>query len=795
MNLIRFVFRLLLGQRLPLTRGTLSVAGPAAPIRIHRDRWGIPMIEADSLPDAHFGLGFCHGQDRGWQLELLKRVSNGTISELVGPAGLMVDRLARRIGFRRASREQWPLLGQELREQLAAYSMGVNSGRMDGCPRVPHEYSLLRAFPSFWEPMDSLCIAKLLSFTLCSNWDAELARLRILEHDGPDALAALDPTYPAWHPITIPPGQPAGESGDRLARDLADFFQISPLGGASNNWAVAGSRTASGRPLLANDPHLDASIPNHWYLASVRTPGLALAGGTLVGGPAFLVAHNGHACWGLTAGLVDNTDLFQEEVGPDGASIKEGDAFVPCPVIEEVINVKDAEPVTEKVLITPRGPLVEPALLDVAREGTPPPAARKALSLRATWLDPLPLDGLLRMQPVNSFAEFRRILANWPGASQNMVYADVTGTIGYQMMGRIPRRKQGCGAIPLPGWDPRVGWESDPVPFEENPHLVNPECGYIATANNQPKIDAHDPFLGVDFIDGYRLGSIVRALESRRDWDVASTMRLQVDQRALAWEEMRDSVLAVPASDPSTARALALLRGWDGVVGADSPPAAVYELFLTEMMFRITQLKAPISTAYALGSGLSVITSHNFFSFRRTAHLVRLLREQPPGWFATSWAEEIAAALGAAVRRLESLRGPDESRWAWGEIRALVMHHALTRVGTLGKALARIFNLGPIPCGGDADVINQAAVFPFAPLANADNIPSVRAVFDVGAWHNSRFVLPGGQSGNPFSPHYGDLFPLWQRGEGVPVAFTAEEMKQAAVETLTLTPAEGDPTA
>jgi penicillin amidase len=207
------------------------------------------------------------------------------------------------------------------------------------------------------------------------------------------------------------------------------------------------------------------------------------------------------------------------------------------------------------------------------------------------------------------------------------------------------------------------------------------------------------------------------------------------------------------------------------------------------MLDRVGRAKAPSSFRWALGEGLSAVTPYNFFCFRRLGHLARLLRTQPAGWFARPWPDEVAAALAEAVRRLEALRGPDPARWAWGEVRPLVLHHPLTRVGRLRRALGRVFNVGPVPCGGDSETINQASVLPLTPLAAADNIASVRAVIDVGAWHNSRWCLPGGQSGNPLSPHYADQFPLWRRGEGVPIAFTVEEVQRAVVATLGLVPA------
>jgi penicillin amidase len=779
-NLFRLAFRLLLGKRLPITQGTLSVPGLHGTVRIHRDRHGIPLIEAGNDDDAHFAVGFCHGQDRSFQLELLLRVARGTLSGMVGPRGLPVDRLSRRIGFIRAATAQEPFLHADVRAALEAYARGVNAGHSVGSPSRPHELALLRAEPTPWTARDTLAFTKLLSFTLCANWDSELVRLKVLSTDGPEALRALDGAYPEWQPVIRATAQAATPAVNRLADDLQEFFAVMPPRGGSNNWVVSGSRTATGRPILANDPHLDASLPSHWYFAAVRTPRWANAGATFIGGPTILVGHNGTACWGLTAGLVDNTDLFIEEVGPDSASVRQGTGFRPCEVVEEVIPVKGAAPVTERVLITPRGPIISPALVETA----------EALSMRAAWLDPVPITGLFRVGQVQSFAEFRAAFEHWPAASQNMVYADTSGKIGWQLIGRAPVRRKGFGTIPLPGWDESAGWESDAVPFEEMPYVEDPPSGFVATANNRHQLEGPEPFLGVDFTDGYRAAAIEEALAARTDWDVAETMRLQMDQHARAWTEMREFVLAAPASDPDSALALELLRDWDGRVVADSPAAAVYELFLAEMIVRVARARAPRSWRWVVGAGLSPLTPYNFGSYRRTGHLVRLLREQPAGWFARTWPEELASALAQAVQRLaKQTTSKDPSRWAWGAVRVLVMHHPMARAGALGKALGRVFNLGPVPCGADADVINQAAVLPYAPLAPADNMPSLRAVFDVGAWQNSRFVLPGGQSGNPLSPHYGDLFELWQRGEGLPIAFTAEEMKAAAVQALDLRPA------
>ena len=742
------------GKRLPSWTGRRKVAGLQATLHIDRDRFGIPLIIAASEVDRAFGIGFCHGQDRAFQLELLHRVARGRLAELVGPAALPLDCLARRIGFFRAAQEQWPLLDADVRADLEAYSAGVNAGRTI----VPHELALLGGSMLPWDPVDSLAIAKVLSFKLAANWDAELVRLRVLLLDGPEALAAVDPSYAAHHPAIVPPGGAVGSTLDRLAADINRFLAVTGAGSGSNNWVVAGSRTATGRPLLANDPHLDASLPSHFYLLAARGPEQLVAGASLVGGPAVLAGHNGHIAWGLTAGLVDNTDLFLECVHADGRRIRQGDDWIEGEIVEETIMVKGAEPVVERVLITPRGPIVSPIL----------PEMPYTLSLCATWLKPRKVRGLFTLHRARNWDAFRDECRHWPFSSQSLVFADSSGGIGYQLLGEAPvRRGREHGLLPRPGWVADACWEAAPVPFAQMPHLYQPDCGWIATANNRPMPEGVGPYLGSDFIDGYRAVSLTRALEAGHDWTVERFQQLQMDQCTAAWDELRPFVLQLDGVPEE-------LRQWDGQLRADSRAAAIYERWLIEAQVRMAQQLAPRSWDWVVGRGLTALTPYNFGCYRRTGHLVARLQRD----FAR-WRPLLQEALQAAL----AIRG------TWGEQRPLVLHHPLSKAGgLLGSVLARIFNLGPVPYGGDADVINQAAVLPLHPTAATDNIAALRVVIDVGHWSASRWVLPGGQSGNPFSPHYRDLFPLWLRGEGVAIPLSAEEIPVSERTTLELQP-------
>ncbi len=765
MNLYRFLFRVLLGQRLPITAGTLSVPGPKASLRIHRDQWGIPHIDAANDHDAWFGLGFCQGQDRAFQLEGILRVSRGTFAELVGRKGVPVDRLSRRVGFVRAAKKQWPVLSDDVKEIITAFAAGITAGITHGLPKKPHEFAILGGSPTPWTPLDVLAFVKLQSFMLPSNWDAELARLQIVVQDGPEALLALDP---AARVVDFNPQNGIGVAQviDALSEDVATFREFFPPGGGSNNWVIAPERTATDRPLVCNDPHLFPSLPPQWYLAHLRTPDWSLAGATFAGSPCFAAGFNGHLAWGVTAGLIDNTDLFLEQLGPDGRSVKRGDRFVPCEVHRETIRVKGGESIVEEVVETPRGPIISPALA-----GNWP-----ALSLCAVWLDPLPVRGFISVMGVKTAAKFRSLFDQWPCLPLNVVYADTSGKTGYQMAGNAPRRKRGHGALPMPGWDDSFGWEGL-IPFDQMPRTEQPAKGFFATANNAPPGHEHHSPLGIDWMDPYRHDAICEALGDRTGWTVADCQKLQTDQRSLPWREIRTVIMAAIESDnrfPSMV--VDGLRVWNGELSSASYQAALVEVFLAEMSVRMARAKAPKSFEWMLGK-TAWTPGINLFYLKRIGHLARLLLDQPPDWFKRSWRDEIADALALS---LDNTIG-----FTWGQIHPLRPKSLL--LGNIWP-FKHIFNCGPIPFGGDADTINQGSVRPMKPIGETDNIAGMRMVVDVGHWPASRFVLAGGQSGNPLSPHYADLFEYWKRGDGVPMAWTPEEVTQAARQTLVLNP-------
>lgn len=765
-RLPRLLFRTLLGRRLPTTVGMLHVPGLRGDVTVRRDRWGVPYIKATCATDGWFGLGFCQGQDRAFQIEMLARTVRGRLSELIGPKALPVDRLSRRIGFRRAAAEQIKSVDAGVRDELSAFASGVVAGVHRGQKRRAHEFAILGREPLSFDSLDALGVLGLLSFGLASNWDAELMRLAVLSHDGAESLRAIDPVYRDWFPVSAPTDCGPTQVVDHLARDLALFSETIDKSGCSNNWVVAGERTATGRPILANDPHLVPVLPPHWYLAHVTTPQWSVAGAAFVGTPGIAVGHNGVSAWGVTAGFVDSTDLFLERLGDDGESVLVDGRYVPCQTIRETIEVRGGATHVEDVIVTSRGPILSHVL-----EGFD-----QALSLRAVWLDDLPVRGLLRLPTARSFEAFRAELAEWPFASLNVVYADTGGTIGWQLAGQAPQRNRGAGTLPLPGWISENHWSGELVDFEKMPFLRDPEERFIATANNKPQADGVGPYLGADWLDGYRVARLRATLAERDDWSVESTLRLQLDTKSLVWEEIRDTILSVSATDTDVAMGLQLLREWDGDLDAGSSAASVFQFLLAGLYELVTSELSPESARIVLGAGCTRLLPHSTMGVRRAGHLSWLLRSNPP-------ADDIlAGVVGNAVRALRGRFGIKMTDWAWGKIRPLVLRHPLG----VQPYLRPIFNRGPFPLGGDANTVAQAATDLLDPSGDVLLAPSLRVAIDVGNWDSCLFALPGGQSGNPLSPHYDDQLELWRAGDGIRIAWSEEAQAREVVSTLKL---------
>jgi penicillin amidase len=443
-------------------------------------------------------------------------------------------------------------------------------------------------------------------------------------------------------------------------------------------------------------------------------------------------------------------------------------------VLEERISVKRANPVIEYVLVTPEGPVIGPAL-----EGDP-----GAISMRATWLEPRRLRGLLDLVKLRTAEDFHTRLGDFPSSSMNVVFATVDGRIGWQLVGEPPARRAGFGAFPVSGADPEAGWD-DVVPFDRMPRALDPACGWIATANAKPAAGDEGPFISADFADGHRLARIGERLAERRDWDLEGMADIQLDVLSIPWREIRDIVLDAPPISPAATELLKVLADWDGRVGSDSAGATIFEMLIAELARMLATAKAPHSVETVMGRGFSALVPAGAFEFARPRHVIRSLCEQPESWLDEPWPPAIARALDRVGEGLHARFGHKPTEWAWGRVRPLrFLHPAGNR-----RLLDRVFNLGPLPGFGDANTVAQGAVRFAEPTTNPDMVPMLRMVIDVGRWDRSRWALPGGQSGNPCSPHYDDQIPMWQRAMGIAIPWTEAEVKAATRHALRLPPA------
>jgi penicillin amidase len=694
------------------------------------------------------------------------------LAELIGEDGLVIDRLSRRLGFQRAAQGHYQAIDSSYQKIFTAFGQGISDGAHFGCPKPAHAFTLLRSQPTPWTALDVLASLNYIGFVL-STWSAKLARWKIYLEDGPEALKALDPAYAEWLPVTKPVNAPAGEALDHLGQDLMQLSEMIGFQGGSNNWAIQSSQTSTGRPLLANDPHLAPTLPCPWYLVQIETPELKVGGASFIGAPIIPSGHNEVAAWGVTAGLIDNIDLFIEEIDKEKQIVREGDAFVPCQVLSETYHIKGQELFEEEILITPRGPIISDVL-----EGD-----LGTLSIRATWMTPRPANGFVKFHYARDFESFREACREIFLASQNLVYADIHDNIGWQLVGEVPSRGETWGTVPLPGWKTQFQWDEQNIPWEEIPHLLNPPTGFVATANNKPLADDEGPYLGRDFVE-YRQTRILELLGERGDWDLSSTQDMQLDQFSVPWQEVRDIILAVPVKGEAAQLAQQSLASWNGVISKGSASAAIYEYFGVSMIQRMARAKAPNSTSYALNQGFHPMILRTFFGMRAISHLVRLLRVQPDGWFANGWDAEIESALAEAVDKLREELGSDPVKWSWGQVHPLILEHPLGSRAPLDK----IFNRGPFPTGGDHDTIAQAGRLASQFHSNVIGLANLRAVHDIGNWDDNRFVICGGQSGNPFSPHYDDLLQIWLRGETITMAWSEASIQRVTKQTLRLMP-------
>jgi penicillin G amidase len=744
---------------LPKTNGELRVAGLEGEIEISRDRWGMPRIRAASSHDLWFGQGFCHGQDRLWQCDLQRRIASGRVSEVAGPAGLAVDRLMRTLGLRRISLREEAELEPELRSLLDAYCTGVNAAA--NAAEVPAaEFQLMRLQFEPYRPADMLAGNKLLTFGLSTNWERELLRADLVRELGEERAARIDPTYPKRNPIAMRPGERWEGNGLALAEQIGRVRDQIGLAGAasgSNNWAVTGQWTASGDPMIAGDPHLPAGMPGIWHEMGLEIGDRFCRGASIPGLSGITLGQNNDVAWAFTNVMADVEDLFVERI--EGDSYEFEGELRPLEVIEEEIRVRGRDdPVRHQVRLTHHGPIVnEPLGAD----------AGQPLALRWTAFDhPAIQKAHVQVLEPRSGAELVELLSEVTMPVSNLVWADRGGSIGYKLVGRIPRRRGDCPDLPKPGWTGEFEWEGT-VPYEELPELTNPERGFVVTANNRIVDDSYPHHITSDWLDGYRAKRIEHLIEGTDQHDLDSFRLMQTDLYSIPGDEVVHRLARLEPEGQREIRAIERLKSWDRILSPETVAGTIYQAFLLRLAREFTRAAIgdrDLAERY-LDRADNGFTTHVTSPWRWHSHLLALWEEGDDELIGRPWDELALEALRGGLDDLTSRFGPDPEHWRWGHVHELRFGHAL---GAANPAFDWIFNRSLHP-GGAQETVAQIAYDPNDPY-EAIWAPSWRMVAEPRNPYRSLWQDFTGQSGHAWSRHYDDLQPRWLAGEMQPMA-------------------------
>jgi penicillin amidase len=771
-----------------------AVAGLDAPADIVIDHWGIAHVFAASTRDAFFLQGYNAARDRLWQIDLWRKRGLGLLSKSFGPAYVEQDRAARLFLYRGDMQKEWASYAPDSKEWVEAFVAGVNAYVADvrrGAKPLPVEFRLTASAPDDWKPED---ILRVRSHALVSNITSEVARARVTCAAGLEADRLRRKIEPTGHKMVIPRGlNPCDVPADVLKdyvlatkpveftalaakeqhaelspdRQLALSMEVQAAEG-SNNWAIAPSRTATGRPILANDPHRQLGAPSLRYIVGLSAPGLEIIGAGEPALPGISIGHNADIAFGITIFAIDQEDLYVYELNPaDPQSYRYKDGWEQMRVVRETIEVKGGPAREVQLRFTRHGPLLAAN-----------PAMHRAFAIRTVWSEPglAGYFGSSRLLKAKNWEDFKSASIAWGAPPLNLVYADIKGNIGWAASGRTPVRKNWDGLMPVPG-DGRYEWAGFQGP-DVLPSRFNPAEGFFATANEMnlpPGYPNEQNRIAFEWTDRSRIDRINELLRAGK-LTLADSMAVQTD--TLSTQSRRAVALLAPLSsqDAEVAQALVLLKAWDHDESTSSVPAAIYEVWATKHLGLATVSRATPQAAHKIvGDGhLEAVISY-------LEHPDGALGLDPALQRNAILLESLTAALGELRERL----GPNMNTWTWGRL-----HHASFEpaVAVLADPQLRAqMSLGPLQIPGSASTPRAQTyrASDFSVMSGA----SVRMVMDVGAWDNSVAMNTPGQSDDPMSAHYRDLFPLWAEGSYVPLRFSRAAVDRDAEELIHLTPA------
>ena len=707
-------------------------------------------MRAGSLADAFFAQGFVHAQDRLWHMEYDRRRAEGRWAELAGAGAVSQDVMARRLGLARSARVDYEGAGPEARAMLDAYAAGVNAF-LDTTRVWPVEFQLLDARPERWAPWDSLAVFKIRHVEM-GPWQMKLWRARLVRRLGPQLAAYLCPGTPPAPMLILPPGAeyrgPALDALEALGRSDVVLASLPAWVGGSNNWALAGARTASGRPLVAGDPHRPLDTPNCYYQNHLACHDFDAIGLSFPGVPGFPhFGHNRHVAWCVTHAMADYQDVFVERFDPtDPTRYEFRGEWRRAEGRHETVEVRGGSPVDVAIIVTHHGPIV---LGD--------PVSGHAVTLRYTATAELnrTFDALVPMLRAASAADLEAAMRPWVDPGNNLVFADVHGTIGYRTRGVVPVRARANAWLPVPGWDGAHEWHGA-IPFEAMPALRDPTTGWIATANSRIADGDYPHYLGLDYAPDFRTRRLVARLQDLEGATVADMAAIHADRVSIPARALVDLASRIEPFDAGSRAALAILREWNGNMDGDSAAATIYAAFRARLVRDVLgPLLGPLAAdAFARAPGAP--TTH---VARLRGRLTEWIRHDDRTLLAAGddWGSAMARALAAAIATLREALGPDPASWAWDRVHVARPRHPLSAVF---PAAADLLDPPATPVGGDGDTVQAAD---FLPAAGFElTLTSVaRYVFDLGDWERSAWIVPLGVSGHPGSPHHADQATDW----------------------------------
>ncbi|MFI9492958.1 MULTISPECIES: penicillin acylase family protein [Streptomyces] len=856
----------------PQTTGTLELKGLTGDVDVKRDAYGIPQIYADSDADLFRAQGFVQAQDRFWEMDVRRHMTSGRLSEMFGSGQVDTDAFLRTLGWRKVAQEEYDkVLDKDTKKNLQAYAEGVNAyleGK-DG-KDISVEYAALGLTndykPTEWTPVDSVAWLKAMAWDLRGNMQDEIDRSLLTSRLTEKQIGDLYPEYPykknkpivekgAVSPVTgefDPEAEPSENIGGDTATDAAEGLntQLSALsrtldeipallgpngnGIGSNSWVVDGKHTTTGKPLLANDPHLAPMLPSLWYQMGLHCREVSkdcrydTAGYTFSGMPGVIIGHNQDIAWGFTNLGADVTDLFLEKVSADGYQYDgKTKAF---DTRDETIKVAGGKSRKITVRETNNGPLVSDRSSEMAKVGKKAPVANAApdrgdgyaIALKWTALEPgKSMDAVFELNRAKDFKSFRAAASHFEVPSQNLIYADTEGNIGYQAPGKIPVRLKGDGTMPSPGWSSEYGWEKDPIPFDELPYEYNPKRGYIVTANQAVIDDSYQHMLTKDWGYGTRSQRINDLIQKKiDDGGKVSTddmQSMQMDNQSAIAAKLVPKLLKINISDTSIREAQKLLEGWDYTQESDSAAAAYFNGVWRNILKLAFGNKLP-KELRAKGDCIYVRPAAGSGPVDEQDKFVRECGQrapdvaQPDGgdrwyevvesilddtdnewWKAPAQGREkaidgrdelFARAMEDARWELTAKLGKDISTWSWGRLHQLTLRNQT--LGTEGPdLLQRALNRGPWNLGGGEAAVN-ATGWNAAGGYGVIWVPSMRMVVNVGDWDKSRWINLTGASGHAFSAHYTDQTDKWVNGELLDWSYGTGAVDSATVDTLTL---------